>query len=337
VIATHRPDRRDAAAAILVLAAAVAAGECAAAAAPEKRAEADYPSRPVRILVGFPPGSSTDMLARLIGNGLGERFPQPVIVDNRPGANGIIAAEATAKASPDGHTLLLMSTSHTMNAAVYKLPFDPVQGYTPIMMLGSGPLVLVAHPSFPASNVKAVIALAKAQPGAINYAIAGTGGINHFSGALFARMAGVELTHVPYKGGAQAMTDVIGGQVELMFGTAALALRHMRSGRVKAIGVTTAQRTRLLPGVPTIAESGLPGYHITTWWGLLGPAGMPAAVLTRLNAEIGAILAQPETVKRLEADGAETQPLPGAEFATVLVSEVDKWKRIARESAIRSD
>jgi tripartite-type tricarboxylate transporter receptor subunit TctC len=319
----------------LSLAAAAAAGRDAAAA--DKRAEADYPSRPVRILVGFPPGSSTDMLARLLGTGLSERFPQPVIVDNRAGANGIIAAEAAIKAAPDGHTVLLMSTSHTMNAAVYKLPFDPVQAFTPIMMLGSGPLVMVAHPSFPASNVKQVIALAKAKPGAINYAIAGTGGINHFSGALFARMAGVELTHVPYKGGAQAMTDLIGGQVEMMFGTAALALRHMRSGRVKAIAVTTAQRTRLLPGVPTIAESGVPGYHITTWWGLLGPAGMGPAPLSRLNSEIGAILAQPETIKRLETDGAEPQPMPGAEFANVLASEVDKWKRVARESAIRSD
>jgi tripartite-type tricarboxylate transporter receptor subunit TctC len=291
----------------------------------------------VRILVGFPPGSSTDMLARLVGTGLAERFGQPVLVDNRAGANGIIAAEATAKAAPDGHTLLLMSTSHTMNAAVYKLPFDPVQAFTPVMMLGSGPLVLVAHPSFPAGSVKAVIALAKAKPKAINYAIAGTGGINHFSGALFARMAGVELTHVPYKGGAQAMTEVIGGQVEMMFGTAALALRHMRSGRVKAIGVTTAERTRLLPGVPTIAESGVPGYHMTTWWGLLGPAGMPAAALERVSGEVGAILGQPDIVKRLEADGAEPAPLPGAGFAKVLVSEVDRWKRVARESAIRSE
>ena len=326
-----------AAAMTLALAAAATAGRDAAAAAAERRAEADYPSRAVRILVGFPPGSSTDMLARVLGTGLTERFPQPVIVDNRAGANGIIAAEAVLKAAPDGHTVLLMSTSHTMNAAVYKLPFDPVQAFTPIMMLGSGPLVLVAHPSFPASNVKGVIALARAKPGAINYAIAGTGGINHFSGALFARMAGVELTHVPYKGGAQAMTDLIGGQVELMFGTAALALRHMRSGRVKGIAVTTAQRTPLLPGVPTIAESGVPGYHITTWWGLLGPAGMAPAPLTRLHTEIGAILTQPETIKRLEADGAEPQPLAGAEFANVLVSEVEKWKRVARESAIRSD
>jgi len=294
-----------------------------------------YPTRPVRVVVGFPPGSGTDMLARFIGVKLTERLGQQIVVDNRPGANGIIAAELVSRAAPDGHTLFAMSISHTMNAAVYKLPFDAAKSFTPVSPLGAGPLVLVAHNALPANNVKALIDLAHAKPGTVTYAVSGTGGVNHFAGGLFARIAGVRLVNVPYKGGAQALTDLISGQVQIMFGTAAITLAQIRAGRMKPLGVSTLKRSPLLPDVPTIAESGAPGYDMSIWWGLLGPAGLSAPVVSRLHAEIGAILAQPETAKRLEAEGAAPAPLASAEFARMLAAEIDKWTRVARETNIK--
>lgn len=306
-------------------------------AAAQSPAQSAYPVRPVRVIVGFPSGSGTDMIARFVGNRLTERLGQQVVTDNRPGANGIIAAELVAKAAPDGHTLLTMSVSHTMNAAVYKLPFDAVKSFTPITPLGAGPLVLVANNAFPANNVKSLIDLANTRPNTITYAISGTGGINHFAGGLFSRITGVQLINVPYKGGAQALTDLIGGQVQIMFGTAAITLAHIRSGRMKPLGVSTPKRSVLLPDVPTLAESGAPGYDMNTWWGVLGPAGMPAAVTARLNSDIAAILAQPESAKRLEAEGAVPSPLPSAEFTRMLAGEIDKWTRVARDAHIKAE
>jgi tripartite-type tricarboxylate transporter receptor subunit TctC len=296
-----------------------------------------YPARPVRVIVGFPPGSGTDMIARFVGNKLSERLGQQVVVDNRPGANGIIAAELVTKAAADGHTLLAMSISHTMNAAVYTLPFDAVKSFTAITTLGAGPLVLVANSSFPANSVKGLIDLARAKPNTVTYAISGTGGINHFAGGLFSRITGVQLINVPYKGGAQALTDLIGGQVHIMFGTAAITLTHLRSGRMKALGVSTPKRSTLLPDVPTLAESGAPGFAMHTWWGVLGPAGLPASVVSRLNSDIATILAQPETAKRLEAEGAIPSPLPSADFTRMLGAEIEKWTRVAREANIRAE
>ena len=297
-----------------------------------------YPTRPIRIIVGNPAGSGTDMMARFVGAKLTERMGQQIVVDNRPGANGIIATEFTARAAPDGHTLLFMSISHTMNAAVYgKLPFDPVKSFTPVMRIGSGPLVLVAHPAFPPSSVKALIDLAKAKPDTITYGISGSGGINHFAGALFARVAGVQLINVPYRGGPQALTDVMAGQVQLMFGTLAITQTQIRAGRLKALGVSTAKRTPLLPELPTIAEAGAPGYEISTWWGVLAPAGLPVAIVAKLNAEIAAILGQPDSAQRLTTEGAEPSPLAGAAFARLLVSEIEKWRRVAREANIKAE
>ena len=311
--------------------AAVNAAESRAGAAP------GYPSRPVRIVVGFPTGSGTDLLARFVGGKLTERLGQQVVVDNRTGANGIIAADLTARAVPDGHTLLFMSISHAMNAAVYKLPFDPSKSFTPVTMLGAGPLALVASPAFPVNSVKALIDLAAARPNTITYAISGTGGINHFAGALFARTARIQLINVPYKGGPQALTDVIGGQVQIMIGTLAVSLSQIRAGRLKALGVSSARRTPLLPDVPTIAESGVPGYEINIWWGVLGPTGMPNQVLAKLNGEIAAILNQPESAKRLEGEGAAPAPSSSAEFGRMLGAEIEKWGRVAREAGIKAE
>jgi tripartite-type tricarboxylate transporter receptor subunit TctC len=298
---------------------------------------AAYPSRPIRIIVGFPPGSGTDMLARFVGAKLTERLKQQVVVDNRPGANGIIASELTVKAAPDGQTLQFMSTSHTMNAAVYKLPFDAVKSFTAITMLGAGPLVLVTHPSFPANSVKELIDLARAKPNTLTYAISGTGGMNHFAGALFSRSAGIHLMDVPYRGGPQALTDLVGGQVQLMFATLAITQRQVKAGKLKALAVSSMKRTPLLPGVPTIAESGVRGYEMNIWWGVLAPFGVPDAVVAKLTGEIGAVLREPESAQQLEAQGAEPSPMPSAQFARVLASEVETWRRVARESNIKAE
>ncbi len=302
------------------------------------QAQGNYPTRPIRIIVGFLPGSSNDLLARFVGSKLTERFGQQTVVDNRPGANAIIANEIAARATPDGHTLMLTSVSHTMSAAVYsKLPYDPVKSFTPVAMLGSGPLVVATHPSFPASSVKGLIDIARAKPGSLTYASAGIGGINHFGGALFSRIAGVQMTHVPYKGGAPALADVIGGQVQLMWGTMPLSLTQIRAGKVRPLAVTSAKRSPLLPDVPAIGEAGAPGAEISTWWGLLAPAGVPPPLLAKINAEIAGILRQPESAQRLSAEGAEPWILTSAQFAGVISKEIEKWARVAREAGIRAE
>jgi tripartite-type tricarboxylate transporter receptor subunit TctC len=302
------------------------------------QAQPAYPQKPIRLIVGFLPGSSNDTLARFVGARLQDRMGQQVVVDNRPGANGNIGADLTAKATPDGHTLLLMSVSHTMSAAVYeKLPFDPVKSFTPIAMLGAGPLVVVTHPAFPAATIKALIELAQSKPNTLTFSSAGTGGINHFGGALFSRVANVQMIHVPYKGGAPALTDVMGGQVQLMWGTMPLTLTQIRAGKVKALAVTSAKRSPLLPEIPTIGEAGAPGAEISTWWGILAPAGVSPATVTRLNNEIAAILVTPESAQRLAAEGAEPWPLTSAAFSRAMGSEIDKWTRVAREARIRAD
>ena len=297
-----------------------------------------FPAKPVRLIVGFLPGSSNDLLARFIGGRLMDRLGQQVVVENRPGANGNIGADLTARATPDGHTLLLMSVSHTMSAAVYtKLPFDPVKSFAPVAMLGAGPLVLAASPSFAAGNLKSLIELAAAKPDTLTYASAGTGGINHFGGALFSRVAGIKLIHVPYKGGAPALSDVIGGQVQVMWGTLPLTLTQIRAGKVKALAVTSAKRSLLLPEVPTVAEGGAAGAEISTWWGILAPAGVPTAIVTRLNNEIAGILLHPEAAQRLAAEGAEPWQLSSPAFARVISAEIEKWTRVAREADIRAE
>lgn len=295
-----------------------------------------YPLRPIRILVGFPPGNATDMLARFVGAKLGERLDQQVVVDNRSGANGIIAAHVAANAPRDGHTLLFMSASHTMNAAVNKLPFDAVESFAPVTMLGKGPLVLVAHAGFPVRSVESLIAEAKAKPNAISYASVGSGGINHFAAALLAKVTAIQLVHVPYKGGVPALADVMAGHVQLMFGTLPLTLGPLHAGRINALAVTDSARTPLLPHVPTMIESGI-GYEVTNWWGVLAPAGVPSVIVAKLNNEIATILTRRDSAQRLETDGIVPSPLSSAAFARKLEAEVEKWRRVAREADIRAD
>lgn len=295
-----------------------------------------FPAKALRLIVPFPPGGSNDILARFLARKLGERLPQQTIVDNRPGADGIIGTELASRAPADGHTLLIVSTSFTMNPAVHKVSYDVEKSFAPIAQLASGPNVICAHPNFVAHSVKELIALARSRPGELRYASTGIGGFNHFAGELFNQLANVKLSHIPYKGGTPAMLDVMTGQVEVVFGTLIQALPHIRSGKLKPLGVGSAQPTPLLPKVPTIAAS-VPGYDGSIWWGLLAPAGVPAPIVNRLNNEINAILGEPDMAKRLSAEAADPVIATPETFGKRIAGDHAKWSRIAKQAGIREE
>ena len=311
---------------------------CACATAAAQTPDASrFPTKPIRLIVPFPPGGSNDILGRFLAQKMSDRLGQQTIVDNRAGADGIIGTELAARAPADGHTLVIVSTSYTMNPAIHKLPYDPVKSLAPISLIASGGNVIAVHPSLPIKTVKELIAVAKAKPGQLRYASSGIGGFNHFGGELFNTMAGVKLVHIPYKGGGPAMLDVMSGQVEMTFCTLIQALPHMRSGKLKALGVGSARRSPLLPEVPTIAESGVPGYDGTIWWGVLGPAGIPGAIVTRLNTEIGVILRDPEMGKRLVAEAAEPVIETPEAFGKLIVNVIGKWGSVAKQAGLRAE
>jgi tripartite-type tricarboxylate transporter receptor subunit TctC len=318
-----------------LLACAALAG-AAAGGAHGAEAAARFPTKPVRIIVPFPPGGSNDILGRFIGLKLSERLGQQTVIDNRAGADGIIGTDIAARATPDGYTLLIVSTSYTMNPAIHKLPYDPERSLAPVATIGTGPNVLATHPGLPAATLKEFIALAKAKPGHLRYASSGIGGFNHFGGELFKAMAGIDLVHVPYKGGGPAMVDVMAGQVELLVGTLIQGLPHIRAGRLRPLGVGGARRSPSLPEVPTIAEAGVPGYDGSIWWGLLAPAGVPPAIVARLNAEIAAILRDPDTAKRLTAEAAEPLISSPQEFRRLIADDLAKWKKVALGAGIKA-
>ena len=298
---------------------------------------ARFPAKPIRMIVPFPPGGSNDILGRFLAQKMTERLGQQTLVDNRPGADGIIGTEVAVRAPADGYTILIVSTTYTMNPAIHKLPYDPINSLTPISLIASGGNVLASNPSLPVNSVKELIALAKAKPEQVRYASSGIGGFNHFGGELFNTLASVKLVHIPYKGGGPAMLDVMSGQVEILFGTLIQALPHIRSGKLKPLGVGSAKRSPLLPQVATIAEGGVPGYDGSIWWGVLGPAGIPGAIVTRLNAEIGAILRDPDMAKRLVAEAAEPIIATPEAFGSLIVNDIGKWARIARQAGIRTE
>lgn len=305
--------------------------------AQEQGAEAarNYPAKTIRIIVPFTPGGGNDIMGRFIGMKLTERLGRQTIVDNRPGADGIIGADLAAKSAPDGYTLLIVSTSYSMNAAIHKLPYDPVKSFTPISQIGTGPNILATTPSLPVSTIKQLISLAKARPGQLHYASSGIGGFNHFSGELFKLATGTDIVHVPYKGGTPSMTDVMAGQVEVLFNALTSALPHVRSGKLKALGVGTTKRSPAVPNVPAIAEA-VPGYESVIWWGILGPAGMPAAIVTKLNSEINAILSDPETTKRLATEAAEAVVASSEAFGKIIADDVEKWTKVAKASGMKA-
>src|SRR5688572_521892 len=311
---------------------------CAAGTAAAQAPDASrFPTKPIRLIVPFPPGGSNDILGRFIAQKLTERLGQQTIVDNRAGADGIIGTEVASRAPADGHTLLMISISYTMNFAIHKVPYDAVKSFAPVAQIASGPNVISSHPNFAAQNVKELIALArKSKPGELRYATSGIGGVNHFHGELFNQMAKVKLTHIPYKGGGPSMLDVMTGQVEVVFGTLIQGLPHIRSGKLKPLGVGSAKRSPILPQVPTIAET-LPGYDGTIWWGLLAPANVPAAVIAKLNGEVNAILREPETAKRLTADAAEPVITTPEAFGKLIAENITKWGRIAKEANIKAE
>jgi tripartite-type tricarboxylate transporter receptor subunit TctC len=299
-------------------------------------AAVDFPTKPVRWIVPFPPGGSNDVLARYIGAKLGERLREQVVIDNRAGANGIIGAELASHAPADGYTMLMVSTSFVMNAAVRPLPYDVDKSFDPIGTIGSSPNSIVVFPGSGVTSIADLIARAKAQPGTINYASTGVGGFNHFGGELFKKMAGVDLVHVPYKGGGPAMTDVMAGQVPVMFTSLTQVLPNARSGRLKLLAVGADKRSPVVPDIPTMSEAGVPGYEVYVWWGMVTPAGVPTAVIGKLRSEIAAVLAQPETRQRLIADAAEPKSMTPADMRAMIRADVRKWTEVARAAGIRA-
>lgn len=300
-------------------------------------AQATWPERPVTLVVPYTPGGVTDALARNVAKALSDRLKQPVVVENRAGGGANIGAALVAKANPDGYTLLMGSAAtHAINASLYqKLSYDHVKDFAPISLVAQVPNVLVVHPSVPAHNVKELIAHAKANPGKLNFGSSGAGGTIHLSGELFKSMAGVQMTHVAYKGSAPAVNDLLGGQTQVMFDSSVVP--HVKAGKLRALGVTSAKRSSALPDVPTIAEAGLPGYEATAWFGILAPAGTPEPVITRLNAEISAVLRDPVLTKWLEGQGFDAAGGSPADFAAHIRKETAKWARVVKESGATAD
>ena len=297
-----------------------------------------YPSRPIRVILGFPPGGGGEILVRTIGQKLTERWGQPIVVENRPGAGSNIAAAELVKSAPDGYTLMYMPAALVVNPYLYaKVPYDLAKDFTPVTLLASFPLVLVVHPSVAAKSVAELIALAKAKPGALNFASIGNASPPHLAGETFRMQAGVNIVHVPYKGSAPAQTALLAGEVQLMFDTAVSAVPNIKSGRTRALAVTTAARSPLFPDLPTMAESGLREFDLDGWAGLVGPAGMPAEIAQRLQQEIAPILRAPEMAERLASLGADARGTTPDEFRRFIAAESAKWRRIVEASGAKID
>jgi tripartite-type tricarboxylate transporter receptor subunit TctC len=300
----------------------------------------DYPSRAIRFVVAFTPGGPSDVLTRTIAQKLSERLGQPVVADNRPGAGGNLAAELVAKAAPDGYTLLMGNIGIlAANPALYAhLPFDPAKDFAPVILVGHQPNVLVVHPAVPARSVGALIALAQAEPGRLNYASSGNGAPSHLTAELFKKLARVDIVHIVYRGAVPALTDLIAGQgVQLMFATSVSALPFVQADKLRALAVTTARRSPVFADLPTMEEAGLPGCESTTWHGVVVPAGTPAPIITRLNAEIGAILQMPEVNRALTAQGVEIIGGTPQQFSAYIAAEGPKWAEIVRLSGAHVD
>ena len=294
-----------------------------------------YPTKPIRLIVPFAPGGGTDITARTIALKLTERWSQQVVVDNRPGANGTIGLDITSQAAPDGHTISMISSSHSVNVSlIKKLPYDLAKDFAPITQATSQPYALVVHPSVPAKSVKELVAHARANPGKLNYGSSGTSGLSHLSGALFGSLAKIDIVHIPYKGGSPAMTDVIAGQIQMLFSTILQSHAHLKSGRLRGLAVTTPKRSPAEPQLPTMQEAGVPGYAVAGWYGVVAPAKVPQPILEELNRAIADILRAPDVGPRLAADGSEPVGSTRAEFGTHIRSEILKWKKVIAEAGI---
>jgi tripartite-type tricarboxylate transporter receptor subunit TctC len=295
-----------------------------------------YPVKPIRYVVPFAPGGGVDTLAREVGAKLNAEWGVPVIVENRPGAGGNIGTEFVAKAAPDGYTVLMTTNSHAYNASLYaNAPYDPLKDFAPLTLVATSPFLLVVHPSLPARNVKELIALAKAKPGALTYSSGGAGGGSHLAGELFSTLAGIKMVHVPYKGIAPAIADLLGGHVSLSFSVVPPAIPHVKTGKLRALAVSTSTRSALLPDLPTIAEAGLKGYEAMSWYATLAPAGTPQAIVNRLNSEIIKILQAPDVRSKLAGLGLEVRTTSPEELAAFMSADWKAWDKIIRALGIR--
>jgi tripartite-type tricarboxylate transporter receptor subunit TctC len=298
----------------------------------------EYPVRPVRVVVGFPAGGPSDILARLVAQKLGEATGQQFIVDNRGGASGMIGAELVARAPADGYTLLVVPATHAVNPSLYrKIPFDTARDFTPVSLVAEGPFILVVHPSLPVKSVQELIALARRRPGELNYASAGVGGLPHLAGELFKSTTGIRMNHIPYKGAAPATIDLVAGHVTIMFNNMLSAVPHVKGGQLRALGVTTMKRSSAVPEVPTIAEAGVKGYEVSGWYGVLGPAALPAEVLNRLNGAVNRAMRQPEVVKRLASEGVDAVGSTPEEFGARIQREMTKWGAVVKVSGATAE
>jgi tripartite-type tricarboxylate transporter receptor subunit TctC len=297
-----------------------------------------YPSKPVRLVVPYPPGGSNDVLSRITAQLMSPGLGQPVVVDNRSGAGGMIGADHVAKSPPDGYTLVNVQASFTANAALRpKMAYDPMADFSYVGMMARGPLLAVAHPSLPVKNVRELIALARAKPGQLNYGSTGTGGHNHLATELFARMAGISIVHVPYKGVAPALADLMGGHTQLVMTSLPSALTQVQAGRLKALAVGSEKRSSFMPATPTIAESGLPGYAAEFWWGIAAPAKTPGEVVNRLAAELGRALQSAELKQRFAAEGAEPGAMSREELTRFVANEIARWRKVALDAKIQPE
>ena len=298
-----------------------------------------FPEKPVRFVIGFTPGGPSDILARAVGQKLAERWGQQVVIENRPGAGGNLAAEAVAKSAPDGYTWLLGNNSIlATNQSLYKkLPYDPVKDFAPVALVAVQPNILVVHPEVKATSVMELVSLAKQSPGKLNYASSGAGAAAHLAGELFKTMAGVDIVHVPYKGTQPALTDLIAGQVQLMFATSASVIPYVKAGRLRALAVTTAQRSPSVPELPTVSEAGLAGFEATTWHGVVVPMATPAPLVQRLNQDLNLVLEEKELKERLAGLGAEVLTGTPRDFADYIAREIPKWTKVVKDSGARAD
>jgi len=310
----------------LVLAGVLAAGSALA---------QPYPSKPIRIVVAAAPGGGADFVARLIGHKLGEALGQQVVVENRPGAGSTIGYEYGVKAAPDGYTLTMITGSYSINPSLYPVKFHPLNDFTPVIWIARGPYVIVVHPSLPVRTTRELIALAKARPGQITYGTSGQGAIVHLTTELFLYKAGVTMTHVPYKGGGPAMIDLLAGQIQLVFATAPVGLPQVKAGRLRALAVTTLERVPAEPSIPTVAESGVPGYEVTNWHGLIGPRGLPRPVVERLNGEVTKIIRHKDMEERLLGDGLSAAGGTPEQLYEQVRREIEQWREVVIRAAIR--
>ena len=295
-----------------------------------------YPARTVRVVIGLAPGGGTDIQARLFAQKLSENMGRPFVVENRTGAGGTIAYAQVAKSPPDGYTLMGVTSGYTITPAVYsKLPYDPVKDFAPISLVAQAPFLLLTHPSLPVRSVKDLLALARAKPAMLDCGSAGHGSSTHMAYELFRTMAGVNIAHIPYKGTGPALIDAMAGQVHMLFGNVLSSLTHVKTGRLRALAVTTAKRSMVLPDLPTVSESGVPGYENSTWFGLLAPAGTPAAVLNKLNAELVKASQSPDIVDRLAPDGGEPVGSTPEQFGRHLALEIARWRKVVKDAGIK--